>query len=518
MNRRTWGILGTVLVFAGLLAYTLWSGRPQQPSDALTLDAFWQEDRNAVRRVEVLRSDGERLVFDRMTVEPEPVAYRLPARFQGVARAPFDQFLPPGPETAWWLVEPEPVPADPGTLASLLFSLAEPRPLAQVTESAAERAAYGLEPPQATVRLHVAQEGEAEPIIRELLVGEATPLRSSTGGIQSYYVATPEREGVYTLSAYPLETLLGEHQGFRLMQFARFGPERAEGIRLLWEGKAPVELSRSGDAWRLHQPVQAPADRSAVQDLLFDLELMRAEEILAEEATDEVLAHYGLENPRGEALILLSPASSSAEDEPSETSPPTGAEAGLPHAQVLWVGNFLPDGSGVTVRLAGERTVYRIRGDRIQTFFDVTAQPFRLAQRSLLPPTWPSDLSQALAAVRWTGDGETRSLVRDEAGWADEAEVRALFQQIRSFRAQEVLAAGADAERQAGYRPGEALPAGAEQLVLEPAAGIEPSTPVTITRLPDGEDGAIRLLWAAGDDRLLFRADLADWEALREAW
>ena len=70
-----------------------------------------------------------------------------------------------------------------------------------------------------------------------------------------------------------------------------------------------------------------------------------------------------------------------------------------------------------------ERTVYRIRGDRIQTFFDVTAQPLRLAQRSLLPPTWPSDLSQALAAVRWTGDGETRSLVRDEAGWADEAEV-----------------------------------------------------------------------------------------------
>ena len=83
MNRRTWGILGTVLVFAGLLAYTLWSGRPRQPSDALTLDAFWQEDRNTVRRVEVLRSDGERLVFDRMTVEPEPVAYRLPARFRG---------------------------------------------------------------------------------------------------------------------------------------------------------------------------------------------------------------------------------------------------------------------------------------------------------------------------------------------------------------------------------------------------------------------------------------------------
>ena len=135
-------------------------------------------------------------------------------------------------------MEPEPVPADPGTLASLLLPPSRTPAPGPVTESAAERAAYGLEPPQATVRLHVAQEGEAEPIIRELLVGEATPLRSSTGGIQSYYVATPEREGVYTLSAYPLETLLGEHQGFRLMQFARFRPRAG--------GRDPAPLGGEG--------------------------------------------------------------------------------------------------------------------------------------------------------------------------------------------------------------------------------------------------------------------------------
>src|SRR5690606_30262367 len=161
---------------------------------ALTLDAFWQEDRNAVRRVEVLRSDGERLVFDRMTVEPEPVAYRLPARFQGVGRAPFDQFLPPGPETAWWLGEPEQVPA-------------EPRTQAKATERDAERGAYVLAPPLAAVPPRMNQEGPAAPIIRLLLVDAASPLQRSTGGIHSYYVATHEREGVYTLSAYLPETL-----------------------------------------------------------------------------------------------------------------------------------------------------------------------------------------------------------------------------------------------------------------------------------------------------------------------
>ena len=90
-------------------------------------------------------------------------------------------------------------------------------------------------------------------------MGEATPLRSSTGGIQSYYVATPEREGVYTLSAYPLETLLGEHQGFRLNAVSPVSaPSGRKGSGSSGRGRPPLSSAGPGTAWRLHQPVPGP--------------------------------------------------------------------------------------------------------------------------------------------------------------------------------------------------------------------------------------------------------------------
>lgn len=519
MNRRTWVVLGTALVFVGLLLYTLRGGGPNEASDALMLDAFWQEDRSSVTRLEVEQADGARLVLQRTAAEPSPVAYRLPARFQNVATAPFEAFVPPGPETGWWLVEPQPVPADPGTVASLLFTLTEPRPQEEASRTVgeAERQAFGLEPPQATVRLHLTRDGE--PVIRELQVGDPTPLRTSTGGVQSYYVAVPDRDGVYTLASYPIEAVFDGAKGFRMMQFARFGPDEAVGIRLLWDGKAPVKLSLEGGAWRLDGPVEAPADRSAVRDLLYDLDLIRAEEVVDEEATDEALAQYGLDNARGEAIIFLTP---EATDEAVGRSGASQVEGGAPRAQVLWIGNFLSDGSGIYARLAADRTVYRIRGDRIQSFFDATAQPLRLAQQGLLPTAWQSDAGGAVARIRWTSEGETRTLDRGADGWQSVEDAQALLQKIREFRAEEVVAAGAEAEALAEYTLGEALPAGAQQLVLEPAPGAVPSTPVTLIRLPGEEtyrgERKVRLLWAAADDRLLFRADPDDWQALTEHW
>lgn len=520
MTRRTWVVLGTVLVFAGLLFYTLSGGKSDEASEALTPDAFWQEDRNSAMRVEVEQADGTRLVLERAEPEPSPVTYELPARFRNVASAPFRAFVPPGAGTTWWLVEPEHAPADSGVVTSLLFTLSEPRPQGEVSgsPSRAELAAYGLEPARATVRLHLERDGES--VVRELEVGDATPLRTSTGGVRSYYVAVPGRDGIYTLSSYPIENIFNGMQAFRLMQFARFGPDNAKALRLLWEGKAPVELALEGEAWRLTGPVKAPADRSSVRDLLYDLELIRAEEIVSQQATDEELAQYGLDNPRGEAIIFLNEEAAGTSGEPAASGDVSQADGALPRAQVLWIGNFLPDGSGIYVRLAGDRTVYKIKGDRIQSFFDATAQPLRLAPKGLLPQGWGSDATGSVTRVSWTENGETRVLERPETGWLGGEEGAMLLQKVREFTADEVIAAGAEAEAQAGYAPGEEVPPGAQQLVLEPAPGAVPATPVIITRLPGDEtyrgETKVRILWAAGDDRLLFRADPADWEKLVE--
>ncbi|BAS25895.1 DUF4340 domain-containing protein [Limnochorda pilosa] len=540
MNRRSWVLLGTVVVFAGLLVYTLRGGDSGGGTETTAPKAFWQEDRNAVRQVEVQAEDGDRLVLERSTGAPAAaVTYHLPERFQGKVASPFDTYVPPGPETEWWIVEPERVPADPSAVSSLLFTLAEPRPgqeaAAQEAGGSPDLKPFGLDPPRATVRLHVQREA-AEPVTRELRVGEATPLRSSTGAVQSYYVQAAGRAEVYTLPSYPIEKLFEGAGAFRMMQFARFETADATALRLLWADKPPVELVRAGETWRLERPERVPADASTVQDLLYDLNLLRADQVVSENASDEELAEYGLDNPRGEAVVWLRPEPPTPQPEADasggtgEASGPSTEGAGaaapaeaLPRARVLWVGDFLSDGSGVYVRLASDRRVYRVRGDRLQRFWDTTADPLKLAQRSLLPQGWRAGSPDQipLQRVAWK-DGDAATVLErgDDGAWKGSEEAGAFLQELLAFRATQAVAVGREAEAEAGWSPGGALPEGAQQMTLEPEGTAQPSAPVTVTRLPGEEDvkgtQTVRLLWAAGEERLLLHADPADWQRLTE--
>ncbi|MCX6360353.1 MAG: DUF4340 domain-containing protein [Armatimonadetes bacterium] len=61
-----------------------------------------------------------------------------------------------------------------------------------------------------------------------------------------------------------------------------------------------LSLARSGDRWRLTEPIKAPADADAVKALLEEL-LEQPTEIVIERPTD--LARYGLAPPNGEATL-----------------------------------------------------------------------------------------------------------------------------------------------------------------------------------------------------------------------
>lgn len=521
MNRRSWILVGAAVLFAGLLLYTLQGSGPREQADAFPPETFWREDRNAVQRLEIERAGHPALVIERTTVQAgQAVSYQLPERFRGIASAPFDAFTPPAPATEWWLVGAERLPADPSQVTSLLFALAEPRPLQQVVgpEQASESGleSFGLNPPRATVRLQVTGD-DGEVVTRELQLGDATPLRSSTGDAQSYYAAVPGQPGVYTFSSYPIETVFEEASALRLKQFARFEPDAAVAMRLLWDGKPPVHLTRTGEVWRLEAPDPAPADAAAVRDLLYDLDLLRAEEVVFEDASDEELAAAGLMNPRGEMLVWLEP-------EPGPKAEPSGGESReAPRAQVLWVGDFLRDGSGVYVRLAADRTVYRVRGERLQSFFDATARPVRLAWRSLLPPGWETAGGGSIRRVTWEDPEGTRIAERQEDGtWSGPGEMEAFLRSLESFRAAEAVASGSAALEAAGWAPGDPLPEGAQRLILEPQPSDEPSDRVVVTRLPGVEKVAnqdrVRLLWTSDEGILLLRADPAQWQHLVEHW
>lgn len=61
-----------------------------------------------------------------------------------------------------------------------------------------------------------------------------------------------------------------------------------------------LSLARSGDRWRLTEPIEAPADAEAVKALLEEL-LEQPTEMLIEKPTN--LARYGLATPDGEATL-----------------------------------------------------------------------------------------------------------------------------------------------------------------------------------------------------------------------
>lgn len=65
MNRRSWILVGAVVIFAGLLFYTLRGSGPREETGALAPETFWREDRNAVQRLEIERDGHPALVLER---------------------------------------------------------------------------------------------------------------------------------------------------------------------------------------------------------------------------------------------------------------------------------------------------------------------------------------------------------------------------------------------------------------------------------------------------------------------
>ena len=142
--------------------------------------------------------------------------------------------------------------------------------------------AYGLDL-EPTVRFETAS-GE-----RALRIGATAPVGGGT------YLTDAAAERVWLVPAYQVSAFSKSLAQLREARVVELDPSAVRTLTVAWDG-ARVELQRAdGDAdWLLQHPIEAPARRATVSDLLSDLEYLRADGFVDEPTPEQVA---GFESP-----------------------------------------------------------------------------------------------------------------------------------------------------------------------------------------------------------------------------
>jgi hypothetical protein len=118
---------------------------------------------------------------------------------------------------------------------------------------------FGLSSPRCVVTVSSGSEQET------FSVGRVT----AAGG--EVYVCREGRKGVFTVSAELAEELMRPLVEFRRRKLFMFRPSDVVGLGLKDAGEPLTRLAKSDGQWRIANPVDAPADRQAVEELIADL-------------------------------------------------------------------------------------------------------------------------------------------------------------------------------------------------------------------------------------------------------
>jgi len=236
-------------------------------------------------------------------------------------------------DRGWSLAEPVQFPADEIRADGLASSLAglsseavfeDPEPLDE----------YGLAS-DPTIRFWV---GEAE---HALHVGDKTPIAGNT------YVKTGAGAQVYAVKSYhagALSKSLDELRDSKILDFDRDAVERVE---VSWpDGGVVLEKGEMG--WRLLEPLEAKADADSVDDLLSDLNFLRADGFIDDAPPD---AELGLDAPAYQVEIVA--AAGEGDEAPARTRLAIGATT---------------DGTHRAVRGSVENVLYQIGANRLEDF------------------------------------------------------------------------------------------------------------------------------------------------------
>lgn len=190
----------------------------------------------------------------------------------------------------WMLEKPIQARAEGDEIDEILRKLYD----AEVREFVAEETEdtlYGLDRPLLTVDLSV---GETR-AIKRLIVG------TSKG--ETYYARDASRDPVFTVDSSLVSALEVGVFDVRDKSILTFKPYQVREIRLQTEKLTLRCLKDSTETWHIIEPIQVRADESKINDLLWDLEGLEAEEFVTDAPKD--LDPYGLAEPKFQIHVWL---------------------------------------------------------------------------------------------------------------------------------------------------------------------------------------------------------------------
>lgn len=190
----------------------------------------------------------------------------------------------------WRLVSPVEAPADQKALDGLIQEASRAKKLKEIAGSPSDLGAFGLKEPRMVVTL------EAGGALHRLELGSDSP----TG--QGVYARAGEAHPVVLADRAVERAADKELVEFRDRSLFEATLEEVSGFRIEKGGKA-LAVERTGDkAWRMKEPLEAAADRVAVEDALRALLAGQVGEFIDTPKGDP--AAYGLGSPR--AAVNLS--------------------------------------------------------------------------------------------------------------------------------------------------------------------------------------------------------------------
>jgi hypothetical protein len=190
----------------------------------------------------------------------------------------------------WTITEPVRTQADKGTVDGVIGTFRWAKRYRTVAEGNVRFADYGLEPPQYEMIL-VHNAGRDT-----LQLGDKTP----TG---SYVFARLNRENrVFTTTTSLLSHAQKTLYNLRDKRVLPFEREKVNGFTLR-NVHGSFELVREGDQWKIQSPIQGPADRYKIDDVLSRIRNATAREFVEEEPKD--LSRYGFANPVVRVDLIL---------------------------------------------------------------------------------------------------------------------------------------------------------------------------------------------------------------------
>lgn len=310
-------------------------------------------------------------------------------------------------DDGWRLREPLDFPADPLAADTISSSLAELESAA-VLEDAQDPEVYSLGEKARVLRFET-DEGRYE-----LRIGSKTPVGSET------YVTAGEEKRIVTVETFRAASLTRSLEDLRERRPLRFDREAIERIEVRWP-EGGVVLEKQDGAWKMVEPLETGADETTVENLLSDLNFLRATGFLDDPPPDE---EVGLDAPIVNVALV-------GETPDGQAEPPRFE---------MRVGSVVLD-EGLRAVRAGEGSLYKVSKTRLDAIpSTVVAYRFKDLSRFVT-----SDADR-LEIVFQTDETVAITATRGEAGWTSEPEklgagkAASIVAELSDLRAQDIAA------------------------------------------------------------------------------